>query len=243
MEQEARDKYISILSSSLALIRQQCKIEWIKYGDDCTRFFFARAKQRKLATYIFTIQDATGAVVEGFDQVGDVMLSFYKDLLRQTSLQRHPIDPSIVSNYLWGGTEEHTKVPHILWANTCKAKKHRGTGIKDYVAWNKATIAKLVWAIATKNDTLWVEWVHDRYIKDTDWSDYASAPDSSWTWKKICSTRETFKPGCHNSHDWQFQGRNLKKIPISSLSAQMPSKCGTLLCNGGPSHVATLMRT
>ncbi|KAJ8424331.1 hypothetical protein Cgig2_003526 [Carnegiea gigantea] len=253
-------------------------------------------------------EDATRAVVEGFDQVGDVMLSFYKDLLGQTSLQRHPIDPGIVlqgkvlspeqqidlykpftdkdikdalfsipnvkspgpdgalvekitnrvhiwatrnlsfagramlingvifgmfnywasifllrqnmlekitticRNYLWGGTEEHTKVPHISWANTYKAKKHRGIGIKDYVAWNKATIAKLVWTVATKKDTLWVKWVYGRYIKDTDWWDYAPAPGSSWTWKKICSTKETFKPDCHNSHDWQFQGRNVFKV-------------------------------
>ena len=43
-EKEARDKYISILSSSMALIKQQCKLEWINYGDDCSRLFFAKAK-------------------------------------------------------------------------------------------------------------------------------------------------------------------------------------------------------
>ncbi|KAJ8421025.1 hypothetical protein Cgig2_020051 [Carnegiea gigantea] len=59
---------------------------------------------------------------------------------------RMPLEPLLkvlTRNYLWGETEEHTKVPHISWANTCKAKKHGGTGIKDYVAWNKATISKL----------------------------------------------------------------------------------------------------
>ncbi|KAJ8428965.1 hypothetical protein Cgig2_003296 [Carnegiea gigantea] len=43
-EKEAHDKYISILSSSMALIKQQCKLEWINYGDDCSRLFFAKAK-------------------------------------------------------------------------------------------------------------------------------------------------------------------------------------------------------
>ena len=60
---------------------------------------------------------------------------------------------SICRNYLWGGTEEFSKVPHISWATTCKEKKHRGLGLKDYVSWNKATIAKLVWAVATKKIT------------------------------------------------------------------------------------------
>jgi len=62
VEKEARSKYISILSSSMALIKQQCKMEWISYGDDNTRTFFARAKQRKLASYIYQIKDDKGVL-------------------------------------------------------------------------------------------------------------------------------------------------------------------------------------
>ena len=54
-EQEARKRYLDILSSSLSLIQQQSKIEWIKYGNDNTRLFHAKAKQRKMATYIYSI--------------------------------------------------------------------------------------------------------------------------------------------------------------------------------------------
>ena len=94
---EATTKYISILSSSLALLRQQCKIDWIKYGDECTRFFFAKAKQRKLATYIFSIHDSIGTEVEGFDQVGEVLLAYYTDLLGNSPSRRHSVDDSIIS--------------------------------------------------------------------------------------------------------------------------------------------------
>ncbi|KAJ8420726.1 hypothetical protein Cgig2_010421 [Carnegiea gigantea] len=38
--------------------RPECKVEWIKYGDDSTRLFFTKAKQSKLASYIYTIEDA-----------------------------------------------------------------------------------------------------------------------------------------------------------------------------------------
>ena len=55
-------------------------------------FFFTRAKQRKLATYIYTIKDSTRTEVEGFEQVGAVMLSFYKDLLGHVAFQTQPID-------------------------------------------------------------------------------------------------------------------------------------------------------
>lgn len=39
-------------------------------------WFFAKAKQRKSATYIFTIKDDQGNQVEGFEQVGQVMFKF-----------------------------------------------------------------------------------------------------------------------------------------------------------------------
>ncbi|KAJ8419375.1 hypothetical protein Cgig2_022175 [Carnegiea gigantea] len=158
--EEATSNYISILSSSLALLKQQCKIDWIKYGDDCTRFFFARAKQRKLAAYIYAIQDATGAKVEGFDQL----------------------------------------------------KNMEELGIKDYTAWNKATVAKLVWTIATKQDSLWVKWVHVRYIRHNDWWDYSPPADCSWTWKKICAMKDIFKAGCPTPHIWTFQGTDRYKV-------------------------------
>ena len=102
--EEARNNCISILSSSLTLLKQQYKIDWIKYGDDSTRFFFAKAKQRKLATYIYSLQDASGSRVEGFDHVGEVLYSFYKDLLGETPSSAHLWTPPSYRKarcYLW----------------------------------------------------------------------------------------------------------------------------------------------
>ena len=97
LENEARCKYVNILSSSLALLRQQCKMEWIRYGDDSTRFFFAKAKQRKLSTYIYSLLDASGNEVEGFDLVGDAIYSFYRNHLGQASMRRTHIEPDTIA--------------------------------------------------------------------------------------------------------------------------------------------------
>jgi len=51
-------------------------------------------------------------------------------------------------NFLWGGTPEYKKAPYISWHQTCLKKSKEGIGIKDFEAWNKALIAKLIWAIA-----------------------------------------------------------------------------------------------
>ncbi|KAJ8421822.1 hypothetical protein Cgig2_000991 [Carnegiea gigantea] len=63
-EEECRNHYIKVLSSMLSLIKQQSKPDWIKYGDECTRYFFTRVKQRKLATYIYTLQDQSRHATE-----------------------------------------------------------------------------------------------------------------------------------------------------------------------------------
>ena len=52
--------------------------------------------------------------------------------------------------------------------------------MKDFKQWNKATIAKLIWAISNKKDTLWVRGVYRRYIKEIIWWDYNPKPESSW---------------------------------------------------------------
>ncbi|KAJ8420316.1 hypothetical protein Cgig2_007978 [Carnegiea gigantea] len=96
-EAKCRAHYIGILTSIMSLAKQQCKLDWISYGDDCTKFFFVKAKQQKLATYIYTIQDAGDNQVEGFDQVGEVILPFYKQLLGKQTTTRSCIDRTVIN--------------------------------------------------------------------------------------------------------------------------------------------------
>ena len=71
-EKVIRESYVDILDSSTKLMRQQSKLEWINVGDHCTKFFFAKMKQRKQVNYIFSINDETGNRVDGFQAVADV---------------------------------------------------------------------------------------------------------------------------------------------------------------------------
>jgi len=68
-------------------------------------------------------------------------------------------------NYLWEGNVDFKRPPFILWTTAYTPRKYGGIGLKNLAAWNKASIAKLVWYIALKKDMLWVKWVHGRYLK------------------------------------------------------------------------------
>jgi len=43
-EKEARGRYLEILKSSLTLLKQQSKQQWITYADQASRLFFAKMK-------------------------------------------------------------------------------------------------------------------------------------------------------------------------------------------------------
>lgn len=105
-------------------------------------------------------------------------------------------------NYLWGASEEYKRPPFISWSNSCQPRTHGGLGIKDMGCWNKALTAKLVWAVATKKDTLWVRWVHGRYLKGSSWWSYNPPVDSGWHWKKVCFIKELFKDGYTENWKW-----------------------------------------
>ena len=107
-------------------------------------------------------------------------------------------------NFLWGGTADYKRPPPISWDTICTPKKYGGLGLKNLTAWNKASVAKLVWCVALKKDMLWVKWVHEKYLKQNDWWSYQASYDSSWSWKKIVSTKEIFKQGFSQQPCWTW---------------------------------------
>ncbi|KAL3335812.1 hypothetical protein AABB24_031839 [Solanum stoloniferum] len=79
----------------------------------------------------------------------------------------------------------------VAWEKICTPKKCGGLNIRSCKSWNIASVGKLLWQLATKQDLLWVKWVHGIYIKDGAqiWNHRPSA-DSSCYWRKLNSLKE-----------------------------------------------------
>lgn len=56
-----------------------------------------------------------------------------------------------------------TKHPPIAWDMLHKTRDDGGWGLKDLVAWNKALLAKTIWKIQEKKDSMWIKWVNQYY--------------------------------------------------------------------------------
>ncbi|KAJ8429695.1 hypothetical protein Cgig2_004494 [Carnegiea gigantea] len=92
-----RDLYISINHSAMLLVKQQSKAEWISFGDECTRVFMAKIKQRRAWTSIYHIKDQHDQRVEGFEAVSKVMTNYYKKLLDEKDHHRTQVDTQVIN--------------------------------------------------------------------------------------------------------------------------------------------------
>ncbi|XP_062103396.1 uncharacterized protein LOC133814456 [Humulus lupulus] len=81
--------------------------------------------------------------------------------------------------FLWGASGTRSKLHLASWQQVCLPKAYGGLGLRDGASWNRALLAKYVWAVTTKQDTLWVKWVQYVYLKGVNFWDYVLKQDSS----------------------------------------------------------------
>ncbi|XP_062096245.1 uncharacterized protein LOC133802030 [Humulus lupulus] len=106
--------------------------------------------------------------------------------------------------FLWKSIDNYVGPGRVIsWAEMCKSKQKGWLGFKDIGLWNFCTIIKYVWAIAKKEDNLWVKWVHNVYLKEVDWWSYNAPTTSRWYWNQIVKTKNELKEVYpHNEISW-----------------------------------------
>uniref|UniRef100_A0A803PTY5 Reverse transcriptase domain-containing protein n=1 Tax=Cannabis sativa TaxID=3483 RepID=A0A803PTY5_CANSA len=88
-----------------------------------------------------------------------------------------------------GKKENRSKLHLASWEKVCLLKKLGGIGFREGKKWNKALIAKYLWAISSKQDNLWVKWINSIYLKGQSIWSYQSKQDTSWYFKKLLNIR------------------------------------------------------
>ncbi|XP_074301032.1 uncharacterized protein LOC141632378 [Silene latifolia] len=62
--------------------------------------------------------------------------------------------------FLWHGQETRESPALVSWDLICRPKRQGGLRLKNLHLWNIAAIGKYMWWIESKEDHLWVKWVH-----------------------------------------------------------------------------------
>jgi len=95
-EEASRKHYVESNQSTISLIKQQSKADWIAYGDKCSRVFMVKIKQRNATTSIYAIRNQQDQWVEGFEAVTEVLTDFYKAFLGTKDSYKIPIDQQVI---------------------------------------------------------------------------------------------------------------------------------------------------
>ena len=93
-------------------------------------------------------------------------------------------------NFLWSGKCTVNKRPLVAWREVTLPKYEGGLGLRDCKAWNKALLTRTLWDIQAKMDTLWVQWVHQRYMKGGSFWEYKPKHEDSPFIKQVMTLRD-----------------------------------------------------
>ncbi|XP_048491587.1 uncharacterized protein LOC125492891 [Beta vulgaris subsp. vulgaris] len=121
---------------------------------------------------------------------------------------------SICRNYLWHGSYDSNSPGYVAWDMVCTSKDHGVLGVRNILLWNQAAVAKHVWAISHKKDSLWVKWVHSVYINEANWEGYQPPTNASWVWKCICHIKDQLWPMIAINDATQFSIAKTYKAPL-----------------------------
>lgn len=71
----------------------------------------------------------------------------------------------VCRRFLWGEKEGMRKLHLVSWGKVCLPKANGGLGFRERSKWNKAALGKYLWVIAFEQNSLWLKWVQNVYIK------------------------------------------------------------------------------
>lgn len=71
---------------------------------------------------------------------------------------------SLCMEFLWGDADRRRKIHTVKWDAICLPKKGGGLGIRKVKDLVNAGIILSIWNIAAENESLWVRWVHGKYL-------------------------------------------------------------------------------
>ncbi|GJZ33992.1 RNA-directed DNA polymerase, eukaryota, reverse transcriptase zinc-binding domain protein [Tanacetum coccineum] len=95
----------------------------------------------------------------------------------------------LLKGFLWCQGNLSKGKAKVAWKQVCKPKDEGGLGIKDLSTWNEVLMAKHLWNVASRKESLWVKWINKVRLKGCSIWEVETDVNSSHGWKQILSLR------------------------------------------------------
>ncbi|KAJ9541722.1 hypothetical protein OSB04_028228 [Centaurea solstitialis] len=105
---------------------------------------------------------------------------------------------ALFRDFLWSHGDSSRGRCKLAWSLVCRPLDCGGLGIKRLGVWNRAIIAKNVWDVLTKRNTLWVRWIHTHALRGCQF--WSARRNGRWSWMfyKMMAIRSELRPYISN---------------------------------------------
>ncbi|XP_059315750.1 uncharacterized protein LOC132066458 [Lycium ferocissimum] len=143
-------------------------------------------------------------------------------------------------SYVRSGVNTITKKALVSWEKVCTPKASGGLNLTNLQMWNHVAIIKLCWDLASKQDRLWIKWIHAHYVKNQEFATMVLPGHASWM--QCHEDRSHLFVGCPFAN--QLWSRLFSWIQRQFSPAQTWGNHLTwvLQCGKGKSHRARIFR-
>ncbi|XP_057790714.1 uncharacterized mitochondrial protein AtMg00310-like [Salvia miltiorrhiza] len=96
----------------------------------------------------------------------------------------------------WWEKSDHGKHMHwAKWDKLCQPKSRTDLGFRKLLSFNQALLAKQVWRLIEKSDSLLGRVLMHKHFRDGDIMNAKVSPNCSFTWRSICGGIELLAQG------------------------------------------------
>ncbi|CAN1292519.1 LINE-1 retrotransposable element ORF2 protein [Linum perenne] len=125
----------------------------------------------------------------------------------------------ICNKFLWNVDGVSRKKVKCSWAREAIPYEEGGLDLPNLSLWNTACIARHLWAIVMRGESLWIAWIHTYRIQKRDIWSCVPSTNASWVWKRILKARESIFP--HFTFDLEgellWDGLPAAKFKVSKI--------------------------
>jgi len=133
----------------------------------------------------------------------------------------------ICRNFLWTGDFCRSKSALVVWKIVYLPKHEGGLGLLDIQANNNSFLAKQLWNIHLKQDSIWIQWIHHYYLNTFSIWNVQIQKTSSLLWKSIILLKNQLVEN-YGGHlqvidlmtDWERKGGGFTSNAYASLRPQ-----------------------
>ncbi|CAL1356961.1 unnamed protein product [Linum trigynum] len=102
----------------------------------------------------------------------------------------------LMANYWWGQKRSERRIHWKIWEKLCKRKEEGGMGFRDLRIFNKAMLAKQLWNLHTRPDSLVARLIKAKYHPRTTILEAKVGWRPSYIWRSLMWAQDLLKAGC-----------------------------------------------